>query len=82
MPPIARSVRLAPTPDAKPIHPWRFALGQTVYALGWPSTENFTIVGGELWLGFPHLHVLDRDGKTWRLPQLHCASKPPASLKA
>ncbi len=81
MPPsLAKSDVLAPTPTSAPVYPWRFTLGQTVYALGWPSTDNFTIVGGELWMGFPHLIALDRDGKAWRLPQLHCATKPTSTL--
>ena len=34
------------------------------------------VIGGELWMGWPHLHVLDSDGKKVRVPQIHCSSKP------
>jgi len=74
----SRRTPLAPEPTATRTHPWRFTLGDTIYALGHPA--SFTVVGGELWLGCPHLHAVDIDGRTWRLPQLHCASRPPHTL--
>ena len=67
---------LAPGPtDTRP-YPWRFSLGDEVYVLGHTNAVTFKVVGGELWMGFPHLHAVGPDGKTWRLPQLHCSSRP------
>lgn len=77
--PIIPSVpmSLAPTPvDTHQVYPWRFRIGSLVYVKGHPTDDTFTVIGGELWLGFPHLHLYDRDGRTWRVPQLHCSSKP------
>lgn len=62
--------------DTHQVYPWRFRIGSLVYVKGHPTDDTFTVIGGELWLGFPHLHLYDRDGKTWRIPQLHCSSKP------
>jgi hypothetical protein len=44
--------------------------------LGHPELATFKVTGGELWLGWPHLHAVDDTGKAWRLPQIHCSSKP------
>lgn len=77
--PIIPSVpmTLAPAPvDSHQVYPWRFRIGSLVYVKGHPLEDTFTVIGGELWLGFPHLHLYDRDGRTWRIPQLHCSSKP------
>ena len=67
---------LASTPtDTRPF-PWRFSLGDEVYVLGHPRDSTYKVVGGELWMGFPHLHTFGPDGKTWRFPQIHCSSRP------
>ena len=75
--PIIPSVplSLAPVPTHHRPYPWRFSLGDTVYVLGHPSAASFKVVGGELWFSFPHLHLVDETGHTWRIPQLHCSSK-------
>lgn len=57
-------------------YPWRFRLGDTVYLRGRSNTETYEVIGGELWLNFPHLHVRDITDNIWRVPQLHCSSKP------
>ena len=57
-------------------YPWRFILGQPAYVLGRPQDLPIEVVGGELWMGCPHLRLLDRDGDVWRVAQLHCSSKP------
>lgn len=69
---------LAPEPGEAfpPPYPWRFRLGATVYVKGHPLHDTFSVVGGELWMGFPHLHLFDKDGRTLRVPQIHCSSKP------
>jgi len=66
----------APTPGETRRYPWRFRLGDLVYVNNHPVSSTFTVTGGELWMGFPHLHLLDELGKLWRVPQLHCSSKP------
>lgn len=66
----------APEPTDIPAYPWRFRLGELVYVVGHPLHDSFTVVGGELWFGWPHYKLYDRDGHTWRVPQLHCSSKP------
>lgn len=58
------------------IHPWRFRLGDTVYARGRSIDDTFVVIGGELWLSCPHLKLLDRDGLCWRIAQIECSSKP------
>jgi len=57
-------------------YPWRFRVGSLVYIVGRPLEDTFTVVGGELVKGCPHYHVSDDRGRTWRIPQLHCSSKP------
>ena len=76
--PVIPSVALpiSPVPTAAHPYPWRFAPGDEVYVLGRAPEETFKVIGGELWLSFPHLHAVDTAGKTWRLPQIHCSSKP------
>lgn len=77
--PIIPSVpmTLAATPaETNQVYPWRFRIGSAVYVKGHPLDERFTVLGGELWMGFPHLHLYDCDGRTWRVPQIHCSSKP------
>jgi len=78
--PLIPSVPLAlaaePTDTSPCPYPWRFPLGAAVYVKGHPLHDTFTVVGGELWLGFPHYHLYDRDGRTLRVPQIHCSSKP------
>lgn len=69
-------VLLSPEPGTELSYPWRFRLGDRLYILGRPLTSTYKVVGGELWLGFPHVHVATEDGKTLRVPQLHCSSKP------
>lgn len=56
--------------------PWRFHLGNTVFIRNRPTDARFVVVGGELWVGFPHLKVRDEQGKTWLVSQLECSSKP------
>lgn len=70
----SRAVALAAEPGPTLAYPWRFTLGQHIYALG--HINSVQVVGGELWLGFPHLHCADWSGKTWRIPQIHCSAKP------
>lgn len=67
---------LAPAPTQHKPFPWRFSLDETAYVIGHPLDASFTVVGGELWLSFPHLHLKDAQGKRWRVPQIHCSSKP------
>lgn len=68
---------LAPAPDEQGrVYPWRFRIGDLVYIKGHPLDETYTVTGGELWLGFPHLKLYHRDGSMWRVPQIHCSSKP------
>jgi hypothetical protein len=77
--PIIPSVpmSLAATPaDTHQVYPWRFRIGSLVYVVGRPLDATYTVIGGELWMGFPHLHLHGRDGTTWRVAQLHCSSKP------
>ena len=77
--PIIPSVPLdrAPRPDeTHQPYPWRFRIGARVYVAGHPLNDSFSVVGGELWMSCPHLHLYDRNGKTRRVPQLHCSSKP------
>lgn len=63
-------------PGSTRAFPWRFTLGQNVYTTHQLTERPLKIIGGELWLGFPHLHLLDENGHQWRVPQLHCSSKP------
>jgi hypothetical protein len=78
MPPLPPpNARLAPSPaESQRSFPWRFRIGDPVYVNGQFPDASFIVTGGELWVGFPHLYVLDSDGKAWRVPQLHCSSKP------
>lgn len=75
MPPILPTATTprAATPSERSVFPWRFRQGDYLYALS--HAYPLLVVGGELWLGFPHYHLLDYAGKTWRIPQLHCSSK-------
>lgn len=73
--PLVKPGPLAPTPSESAKHPWRFRLGQFVYVAGQVYSEPYEIVGGELWLGFPHYKLRDRNGQVWRIPQLLCSSK-------
>jgi hypothetical protein len=70
------NARLTPEPGEKRAYPWRFRVNDRVYLLSHPFEQTFTVIGGELWMGFPHLKVLDLDGKCWRVPQIHASSKP------
>jgi hypothetical protein len=70
---------LAPHPGVMSTHPWRFTLGQHVYLAGRPPTFTYQVTGGELHLGFPHLHLSDALGHTYRVPQLCVSSKPISS---
>lgn len=75
MPIINRSTLFTPEPDTKLRHPWRFTLGQHVHVIG-AHTSTLQVIGGELCNGFPHLHLLDIWGATWKIPQLHASSSP------
>jgi hypothetical protein len=76
IPTVPMSRAPEPTESLPCPYPWRFRIGSLVYIVGRPLHDTFTVVGGELWLGWPHLKVYDRDGLTWRVPQIHCSSKP------
>lgn len=81
MPPIipSASTPLAAAPGPHAVYPWRFRRGDYVHARG--HYTPLLVCGGELWTGFPHYHLLDSAGKTWRIPQLHCSSKAPGAKK-
>lgn len=64
------------TPADHPRYPWRFSLGDNIYLLRRTQDTTFEVIGGELHLRCPHLHVRDVLGATWRVPQLHASSKP------
>ena len=72
---------LYPEPGHDRKYPWRFCLGDEVYI--WRHNQEFTyrVVGGELWLGCPHLHCEDVLGQKWRIPQIHASSKTIAFKK-
>ena len=72
---IQRTSKIHPEPGPMAQHPWTYRLGQDVYVAG-HSQFSYKVTGGELWLGFPHYHLMDADGKTWRIPQLRVSSKP------
>lgn len=65
-----------PEANSRLTHPWRFRLGDVVYVRGRALDSTYKIVGGELWMGCPHLTLLDLDGKAWRVAQIECSSKP------
>jgi hypothetical protein len=67
---------LAPKPGLAPTHPWRFAVGQYIYLASHPQNISFEVIGGELHLGFPHLHLRDITGSILRVSQLSASSKP------
>lgn len=71
-----KPTKAAPAPTHHRPYPWRFSLGEYVYVLGHPKNDRYKVAGGELWYQFPHLHLVDPWGKLWRIPQLHCSSKP------
>jgi hypothetical protein len=73
---------LSPSPTSTRSYPWKFALGDEIYALGHAATTTLKVVGGELWMTFPHIHAIDACGKTWIIPQIHCSSKPIIPRKA
>jgi len=81
MPPVipTKPQRKAPAPENAYVYPWRFRIGDVIYALG--HSTSFTVVGGELWMGCPHVHATAVDGRLWRLPQLHCSSRPPSAVE-
>lgn len=76
--PIIPSVPMsvAPAPTHHKPYPWRFSLDEYVHVLGQPPQFTFRVTGGELWIGWPHLHLQDAAGTTWRVPQIHCSTKP------
>ena len=55
--------------------PWRHNLGDVLFAVS-RGKQQLTVVGGELWLGMPHYHLEDAEGRRWRVPQLHVCSRP------
>lgn len=57
-------------------YPWRFRLGDTVYVRGRPQDSTCKVVGGELWMGCPHLTVVDYAGQAWRVAQIECSPRP------
>jgi hypothetical protein len=72
---IQRTGKIHSEPGPLAQHPWTYRLGQDVYVAG-HSQFSYKVTGGELWLGFPHYHLLDADGHTWRITQLRVSSKP------
>jgi hypothetical protein len=72
---------LAREPGPTASYPWKFILGQTVYAQknSRVGSDSLVITGGELFHGCPYLQVMDIHGQEWILPQLHCSSKPSAT---
>jgi hypothetical protein len=66
---------LAREPGTTASYPWKFTLGQNVYAQGRIDATSLKVIGGELHLGYPHLHVVDAYGHQWRIPQIHCTAK-------
>ena len=76
MPTIQRAHTSAREPGELRSYPWRFKLGDGAYVLGRPQDRSLEVVGGELWMGFPHLLLRDHEDDIWRVPQLHCSSKP------
>lgn len=72
---IDRLSKISAEPGDLRRHPWCFTVGQEVYVAG-RAQYKYKVLGGELWVGFPHLHLLDESGQTWRIPQLHVSSKP------
>lgn len=69
-------LKCAPTPGTIRDWPWEFCLGQEVYLHNWVGEAPFKVVGGELWMNWPHLHLLAPDGTTWRIPQIHVLTRP------
>lgn len=67
---------LCPEPGERRLFPWRFTIDQDVYVFDQPYTQSVRVVGGELYMGWPHLFVEDVLGHTWRIPQIHVMSKP------
>lgn len=67
---------LLPEANDRLTRPWRFRLGDVVYVRGRSQDRTFKIIGGELWMGCPHLTVLDLDGKAWRVAQIECSPRP------
>lgn len=55
--------------------PWSYCLGEEVYVCTWLRDETFKVIGGELWMDWPHYHLLAPDGTVWRIPQIHVLSR-------
>lgn len=72
--PRVKKLTAAPSETERP-YPWQFKVGEVVYVKNMDYEETFQVMAGELWMGFPHYVLLDRSGKTWRIPQIHCSSK-------
>lgn len=66
----------APAPSSLTQYPWRYRVGENVFVKYMSLHDTFTVVGGELLKGWPHYILFDCNGQTWRIPQMHCASKP------
>ena len=85
--PLVQNKVKAPTPGENcKVYPWRYAIGDYVYAIGEIAAEfgietRYMITGGELYYGCPHLLLLDREGRTWRVPQIHTMAKMPTALR-
>lgn len=65
-----------PEANERLTYPWRFHLGDLVYVRGRAMDATYRVIGGELWLGCPHLNVLDLNGQAWRVAQIECSSRP------
>jgi len=67
--------------------PWRFVPGDTVYVRntalvqGWPEGHTGKVVGTFMANGCPHYYVLDGDGVSWDLPQMHLSRLPLQELE-
>lgn len=85
--PLVESKAKAPSPsETQLVYPWRFKVGEYVYVIGEISTlygfdSTYMITGGELYYGCPHLYVIDKETRIWRIPQIHALRKVPPSLR-
>lgn len=62
--------------------PWRFEPGDTVYVRntplvqGWPEGHTGKVVGTFVANGCPHYRVVDGNGVSWDLAQIHLCRSP------
>ncbi len=60
--------------------PWRFSPGDRIYFIGQIADTPYKVIARKIYNGFPHLILRDLRGHAWRVPQLHCSSKPISGL--